>query len=455
MGAIQCGQVWVGAEWDPRAGKQLDPDPVTGAPRYEGGPLFSMSMPWDIVCDMNNRSADDHRWLIRRQLMNRWDLIATYAPNWETDRDQADIRNEILGAGDDAWAWMTERNQYNTTVGQTRFGKSPDTVAVYTFFHAKTPALPQGRWALFLNGRTLLAPPSPLPYKELPLVPVMAGEWLDTCFGVSPIHLILAMQSIVDQLLSAIATNNLNLARQIIVMDKDEKDFDVSQMTEGMSVFFVGKDAAGNLAVPQALNLVRSSPETLQLIEMLEQGMNTLTGVNSVSRGEGAEGTKLSGAAMALIDAMTLRVSSPLQASYTRCVEKIGNLYLSNLKMYAESPRLALIAGKSRKYAAQEFKSTDFESIDRVVVSAGNANTRSPAFRLQMAQDFLQRGLITPQQYMEIAETGQLDSAEETEDAFAAGIRAENEQLRDRKSPRRARLRQPSSAYQRAFGTLG
>lgn len=427
-GAIQCGFVWCGSEWDARYGKVYDVDPVTKTPLYEGKPVFSTSMAWDVAFDTDLRNPDDHQWLIRRGLVNRWDLIAKCAENDD------DLKQEILGAQDETLGWLSERGGYSSGLGQKRGGPKSDLIPVWTFFHAPSPALPNGRWVQFLNGRTLLAPASPLPYDSLPLVPVMAGEMLDTAYGTSPIHQILALQAAQDQLIGAVLSNNLNLARQILCVAEGE-DFSVSQLTEGLAVLAVSKDASGALTVPKAINLVQSSPETMNLIGTLTQAMESVSGVNAVSRGDPQVQAKLSGAAMALIDSMLLRYSSGLQASYARCVERIGNLYVQNLKKFARSPRLALIAGKAKGFTQKYFTGSDLESIDRVTVAAGNANTRSPAFRLQMAQDLLEKNLISPQEYLTVAETGQIESATETEDAIQAGIRAENELMREGEIP--------------------
>src|SRR3954462_13988607 len=92
-----------------------------------------------------------------------------------------------------------------------------DEIPLYTLYHRKTDALPNGKLAMFLSGDIMLFEGS-LPYEEVPLVSICPGKILRTPHGDSTLHHLLAIQDIYDNLASSVASNNVAFATQIILM---------------------------------------------------------------------------------------------------------------------------------------------------------------------------------------------------------------------------------------------
>jgi hypothetical protein len=103
------------------------------------------------------------------------------------------------------------------------------------------------------------------------------------------------------------------------------------------------------------------------------------------------------------------------------------------LKEFATTPRMLLISGISNKAEATEFTNKDVAEIDRVIVEAGNPLLNTLAGRIQVAQDLVQNGLATKEEYLSVLTTGQLEPAYKFENSQQMMIKEENEQLQNGK----------------------
>ena len=418
--AVSTGQGWISAEWDSSWGDVYMVDPETQTPLHEGRFVSNVYAPWDVAVDLH-RTNPDHQWVITKTLQNKWDLVAQYPLQSE----------EILAVKDQTQSWLS-----STRESSTRGEVKNDFIPVFTLFHDKTQACPEGRWAVVLDDGILLAE-GPLPYDMMPLVQHRAGQILNTAHGDSPLLHGLGIQEALDGLVSALVTNNMNLARQTIAIPKGA-EWSRSELGEGMSAIEVETNADGHMTVPQAIQLVKSSPETYTLAHDLVGMLGRITGINTVVSGsDPAIQRAMSGSAMLLLEQQTLRYINGCQVSYTQMLEAIGTRLVQILKRYAKSPKLVRIAGKASSYMLKEFTGKDFEGFDRVEVQQGNPGMRTPAFRLQLAQDLLSKGLInTPEQYLEVLATGNLDSMTESRTTSLFNIRRENEMLAMGQQPR-------------------
>lgn len=109
-------------------------------------------------------------------------------------------------------------------------------------------------------------------------------------------------------------------------------------------------------------------------------------------------------------------------------LEDVGMGTLELLKEFAQVPRVAAIAGKANAYLMKEFKGTDIQDIEKVIVDMGNPLTRTTAGKIQLADSLAERNLIKdPDQYIQVMETGRLEPVIEGPQAELMNIRKENE----------------------------
>lgn len=420
--AVATGTGWISTEWDASYGDVYMVDPETQTPLHEGKFLARVFAPWDVAVDLR-RTDPNHEWVVTRHQANKWNLAAQYPA----------YREEILGTDNVLDSWLPN-GRMGRFGGTEDHGVKNDYINVFTLFHDKTPACPGGKWAVVLGSDLILAG-GDLPYDTLPLVQHTAGEILNTVHGDSPVLHTLGCQDALDRLFSALVTNNVNLARQLIALPKGS-ELRRQEVVDGMSVFEVELNADGTMTKPEAIQLVKSAPETYQLVDRIIATMGRITGINSVVSGANPDGVKeLSGSAMLLLEQQTLRYISGVQVSFTQTLEQVGTRLVAILKRFAKSPRLIRIAGKANAFMMKEFSGRDFEGFDRVEVQQGNPGMRTPAFRLQVAQDLLNKGELTVDQYLEVLATGALESVTEDKTTEIFNLRRENEMLSAGKKP--------------------
>lgn len=425
--SIVLGSGYIKMEWNSTRGRITDviePDPSSIAgfneddepidengnviepmPIYEGDVEFTTLSPQDVVFDPTKENPELHEWVICRSFVNRHNLIKKY-PEYEELIRRIETKDVMDGR----------------KMGAMPFDVTED-VPIYEFYHEQTEAVPEGRYMLYLTDEIILED-GPMPYRNLPVYRIAPRDILGTPFGYTGLWDILPLQDAINSLYSTLLTNNNAFGVQNI-LNPQGNNIKVNQLEGGLN-FIEYNQAAGK---PEALQLTASAPETYNFLQMIERVMETISGINAVARGNPQDSLR-SGTSLALIQTQALQFMSGLQQSYIQLLEDVGTGLIHMLQDYAETPRIAAIAGLSNTAKLKEFKSEDIEDISRVYVDVGNALAQTTAGRLEILTNMLQMGLqLTPEKYLEIMNTGNLKSATQGMTDELDVITAENEAL--------------------------
>lgn len=397
---------FVRAEWDATKGEVYGKT-ATGAPVYEGDVKYTNYNPLNTIRDYFKQSTNQEDWIILRDFENKYVLSAKFP----------DLQEQILNDCDDylELAKTTTFNYFNL--------EKTDNIAVYTLLHEPTPAMPNGRYTQVLDNGTVLMD-GPLPYEETHVYRIAPDEETGTIFGYTVGFDLLPVQQICDILYSTVVTNQATFGVQNILVPKGH-DLSTTQMSGALNVM----EYDSNIGKPEALNLTSTPPEIFNFISMIESLGETISGVNSVARGN-PEASLKSGAALALVQSMAIQFSMNLQQSYAQLVEDLGTGTINILKEYAAVPRVAAIAGKSNRPLMKEFSGQDLGAINRVTVDMGNPLTRTTAGKENLANNYLEKGMIdNPDQYIQVINTGRLEPVIEGKQAELLLIKSENEML--------------------------
>lgn len=409
--ALFGAEGFVVLDWNATAGEIYDVDPTTQAPIYDGDIDFDTFHPIDVVRECWGENAKN-TWYVTRKFKNKYDLAAKYP-------DMARNITAISEASD-----MLHRYSNINYNAQT----SEDFIPVWTFYHQKTEAIPNGRMIKFVGADVVLGD-GPLPFKNIPVYKISPAPWHGTPFGYTVAYDLMGIQSNLDALNSIIATGQMNYGVQNILLPRGG-EYNVYSLAQGLN----GLEYDPKIGEPKPLNLLSTPKELVENITRLEQKQETLSGVNSVARGN--IDRDMSGAALALIASQAVQFNNGLQQSYNSLCDAVETGVIEILQEYATTPRIASIAGKSNRFRVQEFKGSDLDGISRVVSEQVNPVSKTAAGRLQMAQDMLKSGLIqTPQHYFEVLTTGNIEALYEHETSQILLIRSENEDIGDGKAP--------------------
>lgn len=409
--AVVLGAAYLAREWDASIGEPYTND-TTGVMQRKGDFKTGVYNWLDVIFDFAQGGYDECQWKILRKYVNRWDLVARF-PQYTDQIKNMSVAPEI------------KRHRLGHVINE----QNDDLIPLYTFYHDKSTSIPDGRMTLFLDENTCLFD-GPLPYKRVPISRISADDQIDSPFAYSVSMDLLPIQKVYNALCSAICTNQAAFGVQNILIPRDAA-ISLSQLTEGLNAIYYDS-AVTQGAKPEALNLLMNKQEVFNWIEYLEKKMAQISGVNDTIQGN-PEANLKSGTALAFVASQALTFISPLSRSYNGLIEDTWTGIIDILKQYATTPRMILISGVANKAQAAQFTSKEIEDIDRVIVEAGNPLTDTLAGRIQVAQDMLQAGLTTKEEYLNVLMTGQLEPAYQYENGLVMQLKEENEQLQNGK----------------------
>ncbi len=401
--AVVLGSGYIKLTWNATSGEVYEFNEETQTPIYEGDVEFCNLSPYDVVFDTSKESSMDHDWVLCRSFKNKFDLAAKYP----------ELEREIL-------ALQTKNELFRYRLDMISSDDTAD-VPVYEFYHRRTEAMPDGRYMLFLTPEVTLID-TPMPYRSLPVYRISPSDILGTPYGYTPMYDLLPLQEAVNSLYSSILTNQHTFAVQNIFVPRGA-DIQLKALSGGLNII------EGNQK-PEPLNFTNTPAEVFQFLGKLEQQMETISGINSVTRGN-PEASLKSGTALALVQSMSLQFMSGLQQQYVHLIEDVGTGLINMLKDFAAVPRIAVIAGETNQnYVQTEFSGDDLSLVNRVVVDVGNAAAKTTAGKLQMATDLIQYGVVdNPKDYFTVLQTGHLGTMVDDTTNELNLIKRENENM--------------------------
>lgn len=402
---------------------------------YSGDIEYRAVPAYDLIRDPSHESIHDQDWVIVRDYVNRYDLIAMYADVDSVDPEDFETQeeyDEIIGSIQDAKDCILNAADKNSDV-EFRFnvfndnlGQDSEEIPVYYFFHRRSPSMPEGRIAVVVGDGDCVLEDGPLPYEKVPVYFISPGQTTGTPLGYTPAFDCLVIQQVLDATHSTIVTNQRAFGVQNVLVPQGS-NISAPQLIGGLNMIPYVPDVNGGK--PEALQLLSTPAEIFAYANTMEQQMETLMGISAVVRGETMDGN-MSGTAMALSASTSIQFSQEFQQSYIHCLEQVGQGIISIYQTYADIPRTVVIVGKSKGHYIKEFTRDDLANVDRVTVDVGSPMSRTVAGKVQIAQDLLNMGMIkTPEQYIQVLQTGNLDTMLEGDTSELMNIRAENEFL--------------------------
>jgi hypothetical protein len=411
-----CHEGFLAATWDAHAGKPagyITEEDGTSVPVMEGKPKFVAFDPTCVVRDPTVQSWDKVDWVITIQHVNKYDEAARYP----------ELADQLVNLT------LDHTKEMNWHFLPTWWTASGDLIAVYHFYHKHTPACPNGRYVKFYADN-LIALQTTLPYEDLPIYRFAPQEHLDSPFGYSVSANMMPIQETYDILTDTAATNQELFGVQHVA-GYEGSNVKWETLPNGASYVQVRAIPGVADSMPKPLNLLQTMPETYQFRDSLEKDMETMSGVNSVARGQPPEGVT-SGVALAFLQSQAIQTNMPSQTNYIAFLESLGSGVLGLFKRYATTKRVIEIVGTERRSYVREFSNQDLQKVQRVYVELGNPLTETLAGKINLAQALITSKLITtPQEYITVLNTGNIEPMLHGDQAELLLIKKENELLSD------------------------
>jgi hypothetical protein len=408
--AILYGEGFGVMEWDVFSGEDYITD-ESGKPVKEGDIKYSYYTPIDIIRDYNARKSSDTKWWIKRDFINKYDLMARYP---EKEDDICSV------------SWNPKNNTLDPSQYRRTTNYKSDIIPVYTFFHERIePLMPEGRFTVFLDSGTVLYDGA-LPYSNVPIFRAATGDIDEQIFGYSISFDLLPLQEMIDTLASSIATNQRNHG-VLDILEPEGMNLKLTNLAPGMNKLTY--NSLGNGLKPEIFEKLKTPNELKEFLRECINFMQEISGINSAVRGNPPPGLT-AGVSLALLSSNALQYSQRLQDSFRQFCEDHGTGTIKMLQDFAETDRVVSIIGKYDAVLAKTFKKDDLDSIARVTVSIGNPLMKTTAGRMDMAANYLKNGWIqSPDQMTTLLETGRYEPLFESKRMENLTIRMENERL--------------------------
>jgi hypothetical protein len=437
---------YAGAPTGPRMAPVLDPmtgqpviDDLTGQPReeqeqdhrgqplmsHEGDLYFKARSCWDVFFDEGCEDEDECDWVLVRDRVNKHEYAARYGAKDEN------LRARILSTSAAAEARPAK---WNTS---KRVPKKTNMIDVWKFYHRHTAMMPQGRAAILLDSDTVLQD-GPNPYDMLPVFSIKAMEGLDSLIGYAPANVIAPVQESQNVLSSAMMTNFAAFGVQNIAV-KDVDQFDVRSLAGGLNVL------AYSDTKPEAMNLVQNAQGSVEFYGMLNTKGETLSGINSVTRGD-PESSLKSGKALGIVQASAVQFQSALAASFAQFLKNVGNFMLMVFRKYAHTERVTQIVGENQEMQSATWSKDTFGPIDRVTAELVDPAMRTLGYRTDLAMFMAQNNMVAnPQEFLTVLTTGNLKPMYRSETTELNTIRQENREMMDAATKLEAQMQSAGS----------
>lgn len=414
------GKSYTHITWDPDDGEIIEytdqiPSeygPVTVQKKGRAGKLIiNRHYPWDVVCEPYRSEHDDHLW--REIIMPKRAKVEMQA-RWPLYAKQ--IEQSTL---------VPSLYEYSIPGSDPMQQEPEGLAAVRIFYHAKTMALPEGRWCIFVND--VLVQDAPLPIDVIPVIPYMSCELHGTSFGISDLWNLIPLEQMQNQVMSDMATNLEAFGRPPLAL-VEGSDIDIDALANGQKIVFVppGKDFE-----PKPIKFPEMPAFTLKAIDLFRHYKQSLSGLNAIARGDTSTNIT-SGAHAALYSQIAVEAQSDRQLALDLHRERNGNVIIEYLKKWAKHPQLVAVAGIDERSYMQYFQSKDWDGIHRVKIKTANPMLKTQSGRIQLVdllKDFPGEPFKDPQQIIELIVSGQFKPMYSTTRTAEMRIRMENEKL--------------------------
>lgn len=412
--ALVMAEGFVLQTWDPTLGDELDADPQTLKTTHKGDLSFSNPYNWDVIRDLGVRQWRKHQWIGVRGPRHKWDLLADFPDHEEAILSAEDWRDTPHMEDDQPF---DDQPEYITT----------DQVEVYEFWHKRSAAMPEGRYILMCGGEILLD--TPMPYRDIPVHRVTCAEFMVTPFGYTPAFDLIGIQQLINMVVSTIATIVNAFGVPTIWAEKGDS-VDPQNIAGGMMLLRSRKR-------PEIMDFSKVPPQLFDFLDRLIRHAEIVAGVDQITRGAPDEHVR-SGAYAALLQAQSVQFSSSLVRSYNQLLESMGTGMLRILRDFANEERVVTIMGKHNRIYQKYFTGDMIDQVERVTVEVTNPIMNTISGKIEFAQMLLKqvdgagKPLIkTPEEILQVFQTGQVDTMIQSETAMLSAIREENEQFLD------------------------
>ena len=415
----------LGHAWAAQDGKEWALD-AKGEPVFEGDVQTFVLPPWRCVYDFAAADESSRRWVLFRRPMGRYDVAANIKDKELSEKVRQHTQSgstwrQRIGAKTDA-----AMKSLDSLLGEHL--PDEDVVWVWELRHLPSPALPVGRLLRFIEPDVVLwdsfeqkvAYPyesDQLHVREYSPERVVAGG-----AGHSAAFDLAGLQEFIDLATTSMAsTLNVN----------GQNRFWSGGAETGTTVRSLGIDGAviESATKPEVLTFPALRPEVVEAADWGIGQANSAMALNEVVRGQPSAG--MPAQAMALLKATAIQYHAVAQGDFVKLVKWDANSRLRLFKRFARSERTTQLVGKGRAYELKKWSEKDIAGVQGFDVEVVNPSANSFENRTAIAEMFVSKGLMSPEDYLTFVQTGNLEQGLKTKTAEKELIESNVELLQE------------------------
>lgn len=384
-GGILTSGFWLVQSWNRSLGEAvaLGED---GREVYEGNVELASVPWWRCAHDMLARTPGTRQWVCFRRPASRFDLAALYPQCAEKLIQTRDTGRDANGRDGD-WVRKVTAGADVYSLDEL-FGDvidSEDGVWVWELRHLPCPALPRGRLVRFVDEDSVLwdsvAEGVAYPYEELHAYEYAPERVVGTARGHSPSFDLLGLQELVDVTTTSIATS-VNLFGTPHLWAPDPTSMNTHALTSGPVVL-------GGPLEPKVLQFQALNSDVVNVLQLVRDLMRESAALNKTVMGEPDKGMPAS--AQALQRAQAVQYHQAAQGEYIRLVESNVTGVLRLAQRFAQTQRVAEIAGKAGAHEVRQWSAKDVAGVRRFACEPINPMLRSYEARMALAENLASR----------------------------------------------------------------
>jgi hypothetical protein len=407
--AVVYGDGFIAVEFNPSIGKIVTID-QNGRYIREGDFEFESLSPINVFYDPTKKCLQNWDWVTFRRKRNKYDLASIFPKQKEK------ILALKINYKDDPYSDLLRDRLYNS---------DSDDVWLYSTYHRANNVLPKGKYILWCGTNEN---PVPLyendnPYRDrLPIFGLSPAHYMETSFGFTEANILRSAQMALTIAVSSMVTN-MNAGSVMNIWKPSGANLSLEELSGSLNV--ITSDVK-----PEVIDFYRENPGLSNMMGLCINTMETLSGQSAVVRGNIAQSPNLkSGIAIATVINQAQEYSQTLQQTYFEMFEDITTFLLQTLKEVASEQRLYEICGKSQRSAVATFTSKDLDGVSRVIIDRTNPIAKTPSGKIEIAMELLKTGIISPKQFFDVMNTGNLNVATEADERMLDYIANVKEKL--------------------------
>jgi hypothetical protein len=409
---IVYGDGYVVAEFDPNIGKPVAVDDK-GKPVKEGDFEVEDFSPFDVFFDPTKKNKRSWDYVTFRKKKNKYNLAAAH-------KNKKDEILAVSSAESDEYADFQGLN-----INDVYDAESPD-IWVYATYHKSCDVLPDGKYVLWAGDKQnpILLYEGKNPYRDrLPVFPLSPANYLETSFGFTEANTLRAPQILINLCISYIVTN-MNAFGTNNIWSPDPNTT-IEEVKDGLNLI-------KSSTKPEAVSFYRENADMFNAMSMAISAIETLSGQNAVIRGNVKDAPNLkSGVALATVINQAQQYSHSLEMAYHETFEDLYDFIIKFLAATSKTERLYEMMGKTNRSAVGTFTGSDLQDISRIIIAKTNPIAKTAAGKVEIAMELLKTGAITPEQFFDVINTGNLEVATEADDRLLDYIWSVKERLLD------------------------